>query len=69
MSDYDAILRNFVMIRKGNLCFFIGTIYSDSAGRFEDGTEVRTSLVDFDKFKDSVSGDVIQTLNTKYLLD
>jgi len=44
-----------------------GFIFGDTRKRFSDGTWIHTSLIE-KKFKDATEGDVVETLNSKYLL-
>lgn len=74
-AEYDAILSNwFLMSPDGSVDglgrrtgYLIGEIYDDSKGRFDDATPVYTSSFPIEGviLKD---GEVVQTRNTKYLL-
>ena len=56
---FDAELRDAQPYRGQT---WMGKIYNDSKGRWVDGTNIRTSpAVEWD-------GDVLQTLNTRYLV-
>lgn len=59
---HDAELRDWSVTNLGGRLIAFGRIYGDRKGRFADGTEIRTSLVQ------SVTGDILQTRNTTYRL-
>ena len=56
--DYDAELHDYIF----NDNSYAGYIYGDSRERWADGTFVYTSSTV------SVTGDILQTLNTRYKL-
>ena len=60
--NYDAELKEVVYMN-GSL---YGTIYGDKKGRFDDGTQVHTSLV-LD-VEEVTNGEIYQTRNSRYLV-
>lgn len=66
-SDFDAMLRDWVVADFTFEFSLIGRIYHDRKERFPDGRWVITSAVKAPKHK-IVAGNVIRTRNTRYLL-
>ena len=61
----ENILRNWSIHKTWDGCYIlVGNIYNDSKGRFDDGTEVRTSAL---RSIDFVLG-VAYTEHTRYIL-
>ena len=61
--EYDAELYDWHWFGKS----LWGKIQKDSKGRFPDGTPIKLSRISEDQ-RDKQVGDIIVTLNTKYLL-
>ena len=61
--DVKGLLDNWYPFGYG----IAGEIYDDKDKRFDDGTTIRTSTVQGD-MTNLKEGDVIQTLNSRYLL-
>lgn len=68
-AEYDAILSDWMLMAPdgADKGYLIGLIFEDKKGRFPNGIDVYTSSFPIEGvvFKD---GEVIQTRNTKYLL-
>ena len=66
-NEYDAIIKEYNILHVHDKLVISGKIYDDQKGRFPDETFIRTSIVKtpIDEIKPNT---VIQTLNTKYLL-
>lgn len=64
-DDHDAELRNWAFLHVGGVTVAVGRVFSDSKGRWPDGHMIRTSALNGDTGKE---GEVIATLNTRYLL-
>lgn len=62
MSEYDAELHNWRRESFGEHFVYVGTIFNDKKGRFDDGLIVRTS------YEVKTDGDILQTRNTRYKL-
>lgn len=70
-TNFDALLRNWMVVRLGDHpdapSTLIGQIAADSKGRFPDGRWIMTSLV-LPHSREVSSGEIVQTRNTRYLL-
>ena len=60
---YDAILRNYYIVKSFGLEHISGDIYSDEKMRFEDGTRVITSPVTYR------NAEFAETRNSHYRLE
>lgn len=69
MNNYDAILQDWEMVDYSEFVILRGRIFNDSKNRFPDGTWIKTSAINLSEFEGKGSGDIVQTRNTKYLLD
>ena len=60
------LLKNwFPRVTYGGGIYFVGVIYNDTKGRFEDGSHIHTSMV---RRVDFTTG-VVETMNSVYYLD
>jgi hypothetical protein len=62
-ATYDAVLRDWYKIELGDKSIVFGRIYEDKKGRFNDGDQIRTSMVM------NHVGDIVRTCNTTYKLE
>lgn len=69
MEDVTAILDDWIVDPFGRSVIW-GRVRDDKAGRFRDGTDIRTSRIDLDAvgFRALKEGDIVKTLNSSYLL-
>ena len=65
--DFDAALKEWWVVTFFDGIAVVGQIYGDTKGRFPDGRWIMTSKVVTRRPK-VVSGNVIQTRNSRYLL-
>lgn len=63
-DDHDAELRSWAFLHVGGVTVAVGRVFSDRKGRWPDGHMIRTSALT----GNTGTGEVIATLNTRYLL-
>lgn len=67
MLDFDAVLKEWWVVTFRDGIAVVGQVYGDTKRRFPDGRWIMTSKVLTSRPR-VVSGNVIQTRNSRYLL-
>jgi hypothetical protein len=65
--DFDAVLKEWWTVAFRDGIAVVGQIFGDKKGRFPDGRWIMTSVVATPRSR-VVSGNVIKTRNSRYLL-